>query len=275
MKSYFVLTTPRTKSSIVYRLLFEYYNAKYPDKCSWLVHYFNEWRYNRFYINHFDENGDFSYRKHFPKFKEGSFKEIPNESEGGKIYMEKVYEDHVLIEKEETQRRVNLLLENIKHNRSINFIKYHMDNNFDTFFPFIEDKVTVVAIDRKDKLNQFLELSLSIEIDLYQSRNPNVFVYPEFNSIKVLKKYATLFVERELRYNEFLNTKKADTVIDHSKMVDINAIYSMLKLNDWEKVVTPEYLNSKIEHEPSYDNLEKYFRNIDKIKLWLEPLYKS
>lgn len=275
MTAYAVFTTPRSKSTTIYRLLFEYYLAKYPKKCCWLVGFFSEYRYNRFFIDYLDDD-NFLYRENISEYKPGAYREEPSFNRSRKLYMKKIYNKNVIKEdsiRDETFRRLQLLKKPTKHHY---FLKMQWNFASNIVLPELADTFKIVCVNRTDKLEQFLELSLSQHIGIFHSRDTNKFKYPKKGEILLHKNEIDFYISREKEYENTLANLSEKTIIEYNKANSIEEIYDMLGITDWKDYVSIESLQPKMLFEPSYDNLEKYFSNINEIKDWvIKGFYKS
>lgn len=276
MSAYAVFTTPRMKSTTIYRLLFEYYHAKYPNKCCWLIGFFSEYKYNRFFTDCLDKDGNFLYRTQSNTYTPGAYREEPCFDRSRKLYMKKIYNKNVIKEegvRDETLRRLKLLKKPTKYHY---FLKMQWNFASNIVLPELTDTFKVVCVNRTDKFKQFLEIILSQHIGISHSRDTSKFKYPKKGELLIQKNEIDFYISREKEYEKTIASLPEKIMIEHNKANSIEKIYDMLGITDWKDHVSEEYLQSKMLFEPSYDNLEDYFSNINEIKDWVvKGFYKS
>ena len=144
----------------------------------------------------------------------------------------------------------------------------------DLYLKEVIDNFTMVGTLRNDKLTQFLEIQLSEKIGLFHSFDASAYNYPDDNSIRVKKAEVELFALREKEHQKRLQIINNKIVIEHSNITNIESIYNMLGLSDWTKYIDPLRITEQLPKEPSYKNLEKYFKNIEQIEKWMIEAFK-
>lgn len=275
MESFLVLSIPRSKSTFLYRLLFFYHQKKYNNECSWLGYYFDTSRYNRFYTNNVVNGMGVVDRNHYTSYVDGAYREVPRINNNNLVYINREYKDTQISEELhllETERRANLLLKYpgryfIKH--------YYSPHSVDIFLPLIENDINVICIERRDILSQFLEYTLSVKIGRFQTRYPSKYLYPEQGSIKIKKSYVKLCADRHNEYKDWIKKSNNTKIVDHDNLKSVQDAYDCLGITDWQDVLDVDYIEKNLWYEPSYNNIEQYFENMEQVEKWVNELYKS
>lgn len=254
---------PRSKSTLVYTLLFHYFSRKYLDVCSRLGYFLDEHRFNVFYNNYYDNKGIFVYRTRSKTYQPGFYKEVPKQSPLG-IKVSNVYADlPPVIIQDEIKYRTDLLLKNPIYRY---FVKGHISDYTTIFLPQLcSSDFKLVCTTRNDSLNQFLEFMLSSTIGIFHSFDSKVYNYPK-EQIIVQKSHVERFFEKKKQFDLALEQNNNKKIVRFEEAVSVPAIYEILNISDWGKYIS----DIRITHEPSYKNIEKYFQNIPQIEQWFD-----
>lgn len=273
MKSTLVFSIPRMRSTIIYRLLFEYAKKKYLpiEKTKWLNYYFDETRFNKFYLDNKDQHNRFLNRKHCESYVEGSYREIPRVDPGNYVYLTRLYKNSIIpkeLIKRETKRRADMLL---AYPEGRYFIKEHAATNANTYLPIIKDHFDIVCMKREDELTQLLEYFLSLQTGYFQSFDRSAYSYPEKYSIRLEEYHIAGYASRRNLYIDWVSKLENKIVVDYNSVSTPQSTYKALGLHDWSKWVSISEIRLPV--EPLYTEIETYFSNLDQIKDWVEKYF--
>lgn len=241
---YLLFTTPRTGSTYLSHIIYNYLKEKYPYRDNF-IEYFN-------HLGVFTDNNQIIFSREQYNGEISTF---------GKIKFEKP-EDNYL------QKRFEFLQ---KYNDHLYFFKIHPHQINDEIFSYLNNEYKFICIERRDKLEQFLSTSLALHFNIWHSENP---VNVKENSIIIDRDRFDSFKSLTAAYKKYKHQiKHLHSTIYFEDAVTLNNRYEILskiQFNDWEDTVK-EFNIMKTEN--TYEkNKIRFFINKDEIREWMDEI---